>query len=70
MEWQTHGCPECRRATLVGMAESLRLVASGVGSTRLFICTKCGGLWEENLRLAKPLTKDEATKRYPDSRLE
>jgi hypothetical protein len=64
MEWNDHGCPDCRRATLTGMAEPLKLLASDTAA-RLYVCKKCGDLWEENLRFAKPLAKEDAKKKYP-----
>lgn len=66
MPEKDQGCPECRRASLLGMAPPLRQVAKSDGPIYLYECIRCGALWEENLRFSQVVSQAKAKEDFPD----
>ena len=61
-------CKECSQASLRGMSDPLEQVATSDGPIFLYRCKKCGALWEENLREAHTITKEDAQNRFPSNK--
>ncbi len=59
-KWEEQGCADCRQAALVGLSAPLLRLGHIGGGHFLYRCEKCGAYWEETLRLAHEIPKEEA----------
>ena len=61
-KWEEQGCQECRQAVLVGLSYPLKTLGHIGGGHFLYQCGTCGAYWEDKIRLACEISKDEAEK--------
>jgi hypothetical protein len=59
-KWEDQGCADCRQAALVGLSAPLLRLGHIGGGHLLYRCGKCGAYWEETLRLACEIPREEA----------
>ena len=59
-KWEEQGCESCRQAALTGLSAPLVQVGAIGGGHLIYRCEKCGAYWEETLRLACEIPKDQA----------
>ena len=64
-KWEEQGCGDCRQAALVGLPAPLVRLGHIGGGHFLYRCEKCGAYWEETLRYAHEISKEEAETLLP-----